>query len=957
MADRRPVGSLEEERALEAVAGRLLGDSGNQIKLDRYVLLGALASGGIGVVHAGYDPQLDRKVAIKLLRPRRGDSEGEKEARTRLAREATALARLSHPNVVQVHDAGTYEDADRAGVFVVMELVEGDELTRWLALRRHGWREVLRVFVQAGRGLAAAHAVGLIHRDFKPANVLLGTDGRPRVLDFGLARLAADASAVRSKSGTDPDLPMVNELDQTSSLDVELTRAGTVMGTPAYMAPEQHRGEATDERTDQYAFCLALYEGLYGERPFAGNTVKELHAAKDAGPPSRPAGPVPRRVFELVAKGLDPDPARRHTSMEVLLAALEHDSRRRWVSLGVGVTLAAGLAGGIWGMSDQSVDARQACERHAAHVTTIWDDQTRQAASAAFSATGRPYAGEAWQSVELEIDAYLGDWTTRRVNACTQSFTSSPKAAGELDRVVLCLDSHLRRAEALIELFSKADAEVVQNSVQATRNLPKLDACEKAPPAPVAAGGAIESAVEIDADLQHAKALREAGKYREGLGMAKRAMDAAKSLDAPVLHARGGLILGDLQVLNGNPKEAVDTFHLALADAERGHDDESAARALVELVRVVGYDLVRGEEAGRLAMQARARIERHALDPLFGERLEYHEGLAHWGAGNYEEALVHLGRALALRERHGSTSDPQYAATLTAMGAVYHNQGDLEQAAEHYKRSAEIWATLVGKRHPNHASVLHNLGVAALDQGRYDEALAKLEESAGIWREALGNDTREVANAETNIGLALAGKKRPEAAMAHQQTALDIQERTLGADHPDCARTLVWIGDLLREGEDPSKALDPYERALSIFESVHGKDHAHVSYALMGLAQTHHRLGDRERAKDRLERTLRIRGADGQTQGWLVEPLRLSAAIAVSEGRQEQAVSLLERAMTDALTDAKLATRAKVELELARALRSSDPDRSIRLAKDAVRHFGEEGTQQEREEASALAKD
>ena len=230
--------------------------------IGRYVVIDRIGEGGMGVVYAAYDPELDRRVAIKLLQAsERGDRST--EGRARLLREAQAIARIAHPNVVGVHDVGTFGD----GIFVAMEYVEGTTLRAWLAERPRAAREILAMFLQAGRGLAAAHAKGLVHRDFKPDNVIVGNDSRARVLDFGLAQAVAGSEAFAQSRVVPPSA----ESGPSLSLETPLTQTGVLMGTPLYMAPEQFLGKKTDSRTDQYSFCCALLEALWGEHPIAAS--------------------------------------------------------------------------------------------------------------------------------------------------------------------------------------------------------------------------------------------------------------------------------------------------------------------------------------------------------------------------------------------------------------------------------------------------------------------------------------------------------------------------------------------------------------------------------------------------------------------------------------------------------------------------------------------------------------
>jgi len=303
-------------------------------RVGRYLVLSTLGAGGMGVVFAAYDPHLDRKVALKLLRA--GITYNTKDARARLRREAQAIAQLSHPNVVNVYDVGTTDDGD---LYIAMEFVEGDTLTTWLKNYPRTWREILDVFVQAARGLIAAHGVGLLHRDFKPDNVLVGGDGRVRVTDFGLARsLMVPEEQIKPRPDSTP-------------LSVDLTATGTVLGTPRYMAPEQLTGPDIDARADQFAFCVALYEALYGTHPLRGATsVGMLEQGERAQPP--PEGTkVPATLGRTVMRGLDRDRTKRYASMIAMINELAPPPPRQTLRYGVlalaGVLLVGGAVAAV----------------------------------------------------------------------------------------------------------------------------------------------------------------------------------------------------------------------------------------------------------------------------------------------------------------------------------------------------------------------------------------------------------------------------------------------------------------------------------------------------------------------------------------------------------------------------------------------------------------------------------
>jgi eukaryotic-like serine/threonine-protein kinase len=354
-------------------------------ELGRYVVLARLGEGGMGVVYAAYDPELDRKVALKLLHRAVDPSVGTSEGRSRLMREAQAMAKLSHPNVVAIHDVGTFEDR----VFVALEFVDGDTLAAWRRERARSWREVLDVMLRAGRGLAAAHGAGLLHRDFKPDNVMIDRDGRVRVMDFGLARPAGAVVPVIDDTRANPEL---------RALALEVTRQGAIVGTPAYMAPEQLAGQPTDARTDVFAFGVSAWEMLYGQRPFVGDALPELVANVLAGRVTAPPRDhrVPAWVRRVIARSFAVEPADRWQTMESLLQALARDPTRKRVRMaGVAVlALVPSVALG-WSAYVGRRDER-ACVAAGAAIRDVWNDDVRQAMRDGMTASQLPFAETTW---------------------------------------------------------------------------------------------------------------------------------------------------------------------------------------------------------------------------------------------------------------------------------------------------------------------------------------------------------------------------------------------------------------------------------------------------------------------------------------------------------------------------------------------------------------------------------
>ncbi len=438
--------------------------------LGRFVVLGLVGRGAMGEVYGAYDPELDRKIAIKLLRPRAGGSGDGADNRTRLMREAQATAKVSHPNVVVVYDAGTFGDR----VFIAMEFVEGHTLRFWLQVQERTWHEILDVFLAAGRGLAAAHERALVHRDFKPDNVMVtAPGGQVRVMDFGLARMAFEASDTEAAP---PNFDATVELNTGFGLAAapgattsptlifrdKITATGAVLGTPAYMSPEQFRSQRADARSDQFSFCVALYESLYGQRPFTGRSLQELADNVVAGRVAEPpvSRGVPMWVLEVLGRGLRADPAERFSSMNDLLTEL--DRRAGTGRKGFATGAAAKLAG-VW---EAPVGGYP--------VPTPGKERMREA----FIATGKPYAAAVFAGASTILDRFAQRWTELYVEVCEATHVRGEQSSEILDLRMACLDEGLEDLKALCRLFRAPTPEVVENAVNAANSLGTLERCQ-----------------------------------------------------------------------------------------------------------------------------------------------------------------------------------------------------------------------------------------------------------------------------------------------------------------------------------------------------------------------------------------------------------------------------------------------------------------------------------------------
>ena len=416
-------------------------------ELGKYVVLRVVGRGGAGVVLAAEDRELDRQVAIKLLVR---DSD---EARARFMREAKAMAQLSHPNVVAVYEVLHLRDRTA----IVMALVEGRNLSEWRTPERT-WREITGVYVQAARGLAAAHRAGLVHRDFKPANALIDAEGVVRVTDFGLVRAAGESAAEQAG-------------DPGSAGDI--TRTGATLGTPAFMAPEQHTGGVVDARTDQWALACALYGALFEQRPFAGETTAELAASVLAGAPRpEPADtPVPKRIRVAIRRALARDPADRFSTMDELIAALE-PRRRGWVVAAAAGAVVAGSAVAAFALLASPRDIA-ACEGLDEPMTRAWNPVRAGAVRERFAAARAPNADR----LVAALDGYAASWTSHRVKAC-EAARQGAASADLLDRRMGCLDRRLAEVDAFAAALTVAEPEVVRQAPDAVADLHPVADCD-----------------------------------------------------------------------------------------------------------------------------------------------------------------------------------------------------------------------------------------------------------------------------------------------------------------------------------------------------------------------------------------------------------------------------------------------------------------------------------------------
>jgi tetratricopeptide (TPR) repeat protein len=712
--------------------------------LGRYVVLGLIGRGGMGEVYAAYDPELNRKIAIKLLKAGGSDAAATTRGRQRLLREAQAIARLSHPNVVVVHDVGTFDDV----VFIAMEFVEGQTLGDWLQSSKRSWREVLEVYIAAGRGLAAAHAAGLVHRDFKPDNVMITSSGQVRVMDFGLARdldTATDPAdgpeRAGSASGDDGASPSVGEPEEK-----KLTRTGAMLGTPAYMSPEQFSGGSTDARTDQFSFAVALWEGLHGRRPFAGDNVIQLMVSVVAGEVREPpaSSHVPASIRKVLLRGLSVDRNQRYPSMDALLADLGRDPaarRRRWIAAAVGLVLLAATGAGARRLGS---DRRALCANGPERAATAWGPERRLAVERAFTASGNPNAARVFATTAALIDAYLGRWTRLYADTCEATHVRGEQSGEVLDLRMDCLGERLSSVRALGDVLSSADARVVDNAVAAATELPMLDRCSDVamlravvrPPDDPATRARVEA---LRQDVAKVRALFASGQCERAAVAGEKLVEAASALAYQPLRAEALLAVGHLGEDCSDPAKAAESAEEASFAAEMSHHDQIVVEAAGLLAVLYGErmnDLATARRWLRHGEVVLARLPEH---PALEAQMAVSRSILFLRTGQTAAAVGESRRALVLLEKVHGPDNSLVAIGLQNLGNALYEDGQLAEAQSVTLRGLQMTRKLYGDDNASAAAILLNQAEILMGLGRLDEARASIDEALAIWRKQHAN--------------------------------------------------------------------------------------------------------------------------------------------------------------------------------------------------------------------------
>jgi serine/threonine protein kinase len=804
-------------------------------RIGRYVVLQRLGGGSMGVVYAAHDAELDRKVALKLLRPEIGRGE---ELRKRLQREAQAMARLNHPQVISVYDVGSTGD----GLFVAMELVAGPTLASWLHSTPRTRAQILEQFLRAGEGLAAAHEAGLVHRDFKPDNVLIGDDGRLRVTDFGLA-CATDAPP--------PAGPLASPV--TAALALSLTGEGSILGTPAYMAPEQMRGEAVDARADVFSYCCALYEALYRERPFAGDGLEALRAevaADRVRPPPRGSS-VPAWLRRALLCGLRNDPAARHATLRPLLDEIRRRTgpRRGRVLAALGVTLM--LASGAFALAWVQRSRAALCHDGADRLAAVWNPERRARLSSAFAATGLRYAARITESVSRELDDYARRWALAHDEACAETRVRKQQSPERMELRFGCLDGRKRQLAALIDLFAGADTAMVDHATEAVGALERIEPCADGkalaarvpPPSDPAQRARVDA---LWARLAEVRALDNAGRYELAAAQARALLSEARVTGYAPLIADVLYVSGTLQARLGNTAEARALLEEAAAAAIAGGDDEEAGSAWTALIYVVGIMQDKPEEALRFGRLAAAMLER-TTDERNITNVDDMLGQVQMRLGQLDEAERSGRRAVA---RAAKVDDESWQVKRGVnLAIILTLEGRLEEALTLCKRALEVQERNLGADHSDTCTARENYAEILVTLRRFDEARPLLKRGLEDYRRIYGPKHPRTANALMNLAEADEGQRRFAESVARNREALAILEPLLDPNDDSLSEPLTTLGLAALESGHPTDALPPLERAAAIFDHQHASSIAAAAtrFALARALAAAHKDASRAR--------------------------------------------------------------------------------------------------------------
>lgn len=870
----------------------------------RFCVERPLGRGGMGSVYAAHDPKLHRVVALKVLHASRPEDQ------PRLMSEARALAQVNHPHVITVHDVGRWDGR----VFLAMELLEGQTLRAWRTQTQRSWQEVIEVYADAARGLSAAHAAGIVHRDVKPTNIMVTETCRAVVVDFGLA---VDMRMV-------PDTPGPH-----GSSSKETHQAGT----PAYMAPEQRRGEKATPASDQFGLCVALFEALEGSLP-EGSAESPRPSGFD------PCTSTPRRVLRVVQRGLALRPEDRHASMDALIEALRRASNTPLWPVGVA---AGGAIIAAW-LLPRAADERR-CSGADQALSQVWTTARRERVAAALRSPGGQWSDSVASTVLGRVDRYTERWREEHDAACRADLDDA-----RLDARMLCLDRRLRRLDVLLAVFERGDLETVSNATEAVDALSPAERCRSK---------STVARIELDEDpqtdalrerLAYAEALRESAALEEAEQELRGALAEIVARRDPWLEADARMTLGWLEHDAGRYEAAEEQLRSSVSLGIVARNDEVVALALERLAWVVGDRLGRHTEGLALADRAEAwsvRLDDDRHDVF----REVTRGWIESKAGRPEVALEHFDRAAALaRAAAPDDLEAEYdlGLALNGAGAAHLAMGSAEEALEAFDRARTLLAARLGPQHPRVARVLNNRAGVLRALARPEEALDAFERTRAAFADIYGPDHMTAGQTAANMAIVLGDLGRYEEALEQSEHAIATLIAAVGEQHPLVAKSYALRGDAKVGLGDYDAALVDLHLAVAMETELLGPAHPSVGISQTNLSIAYEKAGRLREAVTHQELALDTLVAAHGDDHVLVGGARMNLAFLERKiGRYDRALELYGSAVetvSDVARGLALLGTAETLLLLDRADDAIEPlQRAVEFLEGKPPSFGSRG--------------
>ncbi len=850
--------------------------------LGRYCILEEIGRGAMGVVYAAYDPKLDRRVAVKVVR---GDASP--RATSAMLLEAQALARLNHPAVVSIYDVGEH----RGGVFMAMEFVVGVPVRHWVQARKRSVTEVLQVFARAATGLAAAHTEGLVHRDFKPDNVMVAQDGRVLVMDFGLA--VRDGAA-----------PTEGE-------------RGWAVGTPAYMSPEQFAGKPVDARSDQFSFFVALYEAIATRRPFAGRSVPELAVSVASGTliDDPPLPRVRRWVRRMVLRGLEARPDDRHPSMDEVVRILDLGLRRR-TNVGLVLAAAGGLAMAGWTAASRNDPD---CRASAAELRQTWSTQWAPQIRTALQDGLAHDAQDTWQRAERNVDAFVSEWASASDEACVARHDTGSLDGPSFGARIRCLEDQHVYVGGLVEAVTGAEPQMLWEITAATAELPRPQTCTTVQADDDGFDPAEQARIDaVQRKAARAEGLARAGRVEPARRLLTECLDDLQGLEAARTRATVLAALGHQHYDAADLPKGREAMQDALLWASRSGDASTIAETWLTRVEHVLLEEKDSATARSLLEAAQVAVAALPEDAAMLGRLESLRGLLALDLGQTTEARDRFLAALE-HARRAAPKVSRQSALLGQLAAAEFGLSNLDRSRRYAEQNLELVVATWGEHHPlvarlhgnlgytcwrlgdetcarehmniardltppgdpQHAKALLMLGQFEYDHGRYQQAGRRAQGAIAIYVEHYGENYPGLTSPRLLLANVLRRAGDLDGALEQAQRMVTLSEGTTPVGHPKRGVAKSTLGNVLRERDEFEPALAAHLEALEIRERALDAGDARIGYSQVGVAAC---LLDLERFADAeamAQRAMELFAVVPGTDSWRAEARFLLARATV----------------------------------------------------------------------------